>query len=271
MLREPAVAGAFYPAEKDRLEAMLDSFVVSGVGAPGAVAALSPHAGYIYSGAAAGALFAAVDVPGTVVILGPNHRGIGARYGLYDRGAWQTPFGEAAVDEELADAIRNAAPFVESDTASHMHEHSIEVQVPFLQYRRGDVKIVPICIGEQNYGRLVELGGAIAAAAQKTATEVLVLASSDMTHYESAEEASRKDHLAIERMFALDEEGLWEVVGRYRISMCGVGPAVAAMAAARELGAAEGRLIKYTNSGDVTGDYREVVGYAAVAFVRQIQ
>lgn len=271
MIRQPAVAGSFYPADKDRLEAMLDRFVVTQRPLPDAVAVVAPHAGYQYSGPAAGAVFAAVDVPETVVVLGPNHRGIGAPWGLFSRGSWLTPFGPAEVDEDFADALMSQAPFLESDTASHMHEHSIEVQLPFLQYCRPGVKIVPVCIGEHDFDRLVELGKAIAAVYKKAAVWPLVVASSDMTHYESAESASRKDRLAIDRMLALDEEGLWEVVNRHGISMCGVAPAAAAIAAARELGATEAALVKYTTSGDATGDFDQVVGYAALAFTKEEQ
>lgn len=268
MIRQPAVAGSFYPGEKVRLSAVLEDLVVADTVIPGVVAAVAPHAGYQYSGAAAGALFASIEVPETVVILGPNHRGLGQPYGLFAKGSWRTPLGDAEVDEALAAAIAAEAPFVREDTESHLGEHSIEVMVPFLQYRRPGVRIVPICVGEHEYGRLVALGRGIAAAIKKEKRPALVLASSDMTHYESAEEAGRKDRLAIERMLALDEEGLWQTVGRHRISMCGVAPAVAAMAAARDLGAEEGKLIQYSTSGDVTGDMNEVVGYASVVFMK---
>lgn len=268
MLREPAVAGAFYPSRREELLSMLDEFVVADEPPKRAFGAVSPHAGYVYSGRAAGALFARIEVPETVVIMGPNHRGVGARYGVFGEGAWRTPLGDVAVDETLAAAILEAAPFLENDASSHVYEHSIEVQLPFLQYRRSDVKIVPISISEHDYVRLVKLGRAIAAAAESSGAEPLVLASSDMTHYEDADSAARKDRMAIERMQALDEEGLWQVVNRHRISMCGVAPAVAAIAAAREMGATEGTLAKYMTSGDATGDYNEVVGYAALAFTK---
>ena len=271
MLRQPAVAGMFYPRDKARLTATVDEFLAAKVKIGGAVAAVSPHAGYEYSGPAAGALFAAIEIPPTVVILGPNHRGVGAAYGISDSGAWQTPLGDAAIDEVVASGIRKHANFVKSDSASHAYEHSIEVQIPFLQRRRASVKIVPLCIGEHNFARLVELGAAIADAVKDAGVEALVLASSDMTHYESADSAARKDGMAIERMLALDEEGLWQTVGRHGISMCGVAPAVSAIVAAKALGAVEGRLVKYTNSGDATGDRSEVVGYASLAFVREAQ
>jgi len=268
MLREPAVAGAFYPGQRQQLEAMLDEFVASDEAPKPALGGVSPHAGYIYSGRVAGALFARMEVPETAVILGPNHRGVGARYGVFAEGAWRTPLGEAAVDEKFAAALLETAAFLHSDASSHVYEHSIEVQVPFLQYRRRDVRIVPISIAEHDYDKLVKLGHAIAATAQSTGTDVLVLASSDMTHYEDADSAARKDRMAIERMEALDEEGLWRVVNRHRISMCGVAPAVATLVAVRQMGAREGRLVKYATSGDETGDYNEVVGYASLVFTR---
>jgi len=250
---------------------MLDELLVSETAIAGVVGAVSPHAGYIYSGQAAGQLFASMDVPAAVVILGPSHKALGAAYGVFDKGAWRTPLGDTAVDEQLAASIEKRVPFAKGDTVSHVYEHSIEVQVPFLQLRRPDVKIVPICIGEHDYPRLVALGQGIAAAVRESGADALVLASSDMTHYESAEAAGRKDRMAIERMIALDEEGLWQTVMSRRISMCGVAPAVAAIAAARELGAVEGRLVRYMTSGDVTGDNSEVVGYASLAFVREVE
>jgi MEMO1 family protein len=268
MVRQPAVAGAFYPAEKSRLVAMLERFLSEGAPLEGVVAVVSPHAGYPYSGAAAGAVFALVEVPATIVIMGPNHRGIGAAYGVYDKGSWRTPLGDVPIDEKFAAALLKEEKFLTADTASHMYEHSIEVQVPFLQYRRPDAKIVPICIGDHDLGRLVALGSAIARAAKALSIEPLVVASSDMSHYESAASAARKDRMAIERMLALDEEGLWEVVRRHEITMCGVAPAVAAIVAGRELGAREAKLVKYTNSGETTGDMNEVVGYASVAFMK---
>lgn len=271
MLRQPVVAGSFYPADKARLAAMLDGFLVSDREIPGVVAAVVPHAGYIYSGIAAGALFAAIDIPETVLILCPNHSGYGHPYGVYDSGSWRTPLGDVPVDEKLAAAILKDVPFAKSDTLSHAREHSLEVDLPFLQRRRGDVKIVPICIGEHNYPRLVKLGEGIAAAVRASGVETLILASSDMTHHETAESAARKDNMAIERMLAMDEEGLWLTVERHDITMCGVAPAVAAIAAARVLGAVEGRLVKYTTSADYTGDASDVVAYASVAFTREGQ
>jgi MEMO1 family protein len=269
MVRQPAVAGTFYPAEKPRLTAILERFLAEGKPLEGVVAAVSPHAGYPYSGAAAGALFASIAVPPTVVIMGPNHRGLGAPYGVYDKGSWRTPLGDVSIDEAFAAALMKEVSFLSSDAVSHMHEHSIEVQVPFVQFLRPAVKIVPICIGEHDFSRLTELGVGIARAAKAAGIEPLVVASSDMSHYESADSAARKDRMAIERMLALDEEGLWEVVRRYGITMCGVAPAVAAISAAREMGAGEAKLVKYTNSGEATGDSAEVVGYASVAFIRE--
>jgi AmmeMemoRadiSam system protein B len=267
MLRQPAVAGSFYPGDKARLTTMLEGLLVSDLSLTGVLGAVSPHAGYMYSGPAAGSLFASFVVPRTVVIIGPNHKGMGANYAIFDAGSWRTPMGDVPVDEQLAAKLKKNLPFLKSDTSAHLYEHSIEVQVPFLQERRKDVTIVPICVGEHNFARLLELGNGLAAAIGESSAQTLLLASSDMTHYESADSAGRKDRMAIERMLALDEEGLWETVTRHNISMCGVAPAVSVIAASRALGAVEGKLIRYMTSGDVTGDSDEVVGYASLVFV----
>lgn len=271
MIRHPAVAGAFYPGDRARLESVLETYVSSSESIEGVVAAVAPHAGYEYSGPAAGALFASIEMPETVVVLGPNHRGLGAPYGLFEKGAWQTPLGEAAIDEEFAARLMKEADFLESDSASHIYEHSIEVQVPFLQYCRAGVKIVPVSIGEHDYGKLMRLAAAIAGTAEALGSKPLVLASSDMSHYETAENASRMDRVAIERMLALDEEGLWEEVSRRGITMCGVAPAVIAIAAGKAMGADAAKLVMYNNSGDATGDFSQVVGYASLGFYRETE
>lgn len=245
-------------------------------GTPGpAIGLVSPHAGYVYSGRVAGAGYAAVEVPPTAVVLSPSHTGAGAPLALWPEGAWSTPLGEVPVDEELAGALLAAGTDLQADTLAHGREHSLELQLPFLQVRRPDVRIVPICIGTHDIGSLERLGAALAEVASSRgatgageARDVLIVASSDMTHYEPADQARAKDRLAIERMEALDPEGLFETVTRHRISMCGVAPATAMLFAARRLGASRGELVAYGDSGEVTGDSSEVVGYAAVAVRR---
>jgi AmmeMemoRadiSam system protein B len=277
-IRLPRYAGSFYESSatscRHHVERLLEAADLPKDLPRALYGGIVPHAGWVFSGEAAAHTMAALAKAGpleTVVLFGTDHRGAASGGEVFDSGLWRTPLGDVAIDEELARAVKKRAAFVKSDATSHAYEHSIEVQVPFLQRRRGDVKIVPICIGEHDYGRLAELGAAIGAAVKELGRQALVVASSDMTHYESAESASRKDRMAIERMLAMDEEGLWRTVERHGITMCGVAPAVATIAAARALGASEGRLVKYMTSGDITGDNSEVVGYASIAFTKETE
>jgi hypothetical protein len=263
----PAVAGRFYPGSRGALLADLDRYTAvapEGLAARGVVA---PHAGYMYSGAVAGAVYGAVELPGRLVILCPNHTGVGGALAMMGSGAWRTPLGDAPVDAELAAALARHLPDISDDESAHRFEHSLEVQLPFVQFRRPEVRFVPVCVGPVNLGLLLRLGDALAAVAAEAGEPVLLVASSDMTHYESARDARRKDTLAVERMEALDPEGLAAVVRRESISMCGWAPAVAVMQACRKLGATRGQLVRYATSGDVTGDQSSVVGYAGVAFI----
>ncbi len=263
-IRQPAVAGQFYPANKSELEKMLEQLLPHSQQKLSAISIISPHAGYIYSGATAGRIMASVSIPETVIILGPNHRGVGAVAALSPDDAWQTPLGQVSVEKRLGSLICKLIPAVQEDAYAHRNEHSLEVQVPFLQYLRPDLSIVPICLGFDDYTGAEYLGKGIAEAIKQFGEEVMILASSDMTHYESADEAKKKDIQALERVLALDPEGLVEVCHSKRITMCGVIPSAVMLVAARELGAKTAELVDYTTSGDVTGDYSQVVGYAGV-------
>lgn len=264
MQRVAAVAGQFYPGRTEALREMVSGFFQGAKGEVQAVGIVSPHAGYIYSGAIAGETFARVRVPGTVVLLGPNHHGIGSPAALFPEGSWLTPLGESAVDGELSKSVLKECPMIQSDPAPHRHEHSLEVQVPFIQLSAPGASIVPICLGSLGLAELVELGEGIARAIAPRKRDVLMVASTDMTHYEAGEAARAKDKQALDRILSLDPEGLWETVRGGRISMCGVAPTVAMLAAARRLGASSAALVRYGNSGDVTGDQSQVVGYAGV-------
>lgn len=265
MQRQPAVAGRFYTDSPDQLRAELATLIRPAETRRKALGVISPHAGYMYSGPIAGALFGAIELPQTVLILGPNHHGIGTPAGLYPDGEWLTPLGTVTINARLNALIRKHAPFVESDSVSHQCEHSLEVQVPFLQYLRPDVTISAICVGFGDYPTAAALGRGIAAAIREFGGEVLVVASSDMTHYESAASARYKDGQALERVEAFDPEGLVRVCRSEQITMCGVVPAAVMLTAARELGAQHAERVAYATSGDVTGDNRQVVGYAGVA------
>lgn len=264
MVRQPAVAGQFYPGTKTQLLSELAHLIPKGFSPQKRLGVISPHAGYIYSGSTAGQLLADIEIPATVIILGPNHHGVGALAALSPEDGWQTPLGIVPIEKRLAGLIRQQVPAVQEDSVAHLHEHSLEVQVPFLQYLRPDVSIVPLCLAFGDYNGCEIIGSGLAAAIRAFDEEVLILASSDMTHYESAEMAKQKDSLALERALALDPKGLVEVCRSNRITMCGVIPAATMLVAAKALGAARAELVTYTTSGEVTGDYRQVVAYAAV-------
>jgi MEMO1 family protein len=265
MKRKPAVAGQFYPGQPDILRKMVDGFLAAADTAPTpAIGLISPHAGYVYSGALAGRTFASVIVPDRVVILGPNHHGLGHPGAVYGGGSWLTPLGEMKVDSDLVGRLLTACPGLAADAVAHAHEHSLEVQVPFIQARAPGASIVPICLGNAPLEDLLRMGEAIGNILAALAEPVLMVASSDMTHYEPGSVAREKDFSALDYILKLDARGLFNIVLQQRISMCGVIPAVVMLAAARCLGAVTAEVAGYCNSGDVTGDQGQVVGYAGV-------
>jgi MEMO1 family protein len=264
MQRPPAVTGQFYPDQPEQLRQLVERLLVSSEPARPALGVVSPHAGYLYSGAIAGATFAGVKAPSTAVILGPNHHGLGHPAAVFASGSWLTPLGETPVDRHLADRILRECPGVGSDALAHRYEHSLEVQLPFLQVLSPELSIVPICLSHAPLPELLALGESLGALLADSGDDVLVVASSDMTHYEPGETARGKDLKAIENILALDPEGVYRTVRDERISMCGVVPVVVMLAAARRRGAVRAQLVRYGNSGEVTGDQSEVVGYAGV-------
>jgi AmmeMemoRadiSam system protein B len=229
-----------------------------------ALGIIAPHAGYMYSGAIAGAVFGNIDIPGTVLLLGPNHHGIGSRAALYPTGEWLTPLGSVPVNSRLARLILDHAHMIAEDISAHQFEHSLEVQVPFLQVARADVTIVPLCLGFCDYESCRDLGVGVANAIKEYGDDVLIVASTDMSHYEPLESARKKDDYALRKILELDPKGLYEVVSSKAISMCGIIPATVMLIAALEMGATKSKLLKYATSGDISGDFRQVVGYAAV-------
>lgn len=264
MERHPAVAGQFYPGTEGQLRSALAELVPVVGQKRSVTGVISPHAGYVYSGGVAGKLFASLEIPPTVLILGPNHRGTGAPAALSPDGSWRTPLGPVPVNAPLNALLLQNVPYLQSDSAAHHSEHSLEVQVPFLQYLRPDVSISAICLGQGDFEPVRQIGEGIARAIRAFGQEVLIVASSDMTHYESAQSAKRKDTLALDRVAAFDPQGLLDVCRRERITMCGVVPAAAMLVAAQLLGATRAEVVGYATSGDVTGDDSQVVGYAAV-------
>ena len=265
MIRPPAVAGRFYPADRALLAQQVDSFLEPVEVPPRpAIACLVPHAGYIYSGHVAGAVYARLDLPARFILLGPRHYPRGAQMAILSEGAWRTPLGDAQIDAPIAAELRSACPLLREDSVAHQSEHALEVQLPFLQRRAGNFRFVPIALGNVRYDELETLGRSLAKVVAAAAEPVLIVASSDMNHYESDAVTRVKDRKALDRILALDPQGLFDVVQREKISMCGVGPAVSVIVAARELGAAEAELVRYATSGDVNGEREEVVGYAGV-------
>ena len=264
MIRRPAVAGQFYPSAPKRLTADVLSHLKEGVTKRPAVGIVSPHAGYMYSGSVAGEVFSRVALPKDLIVLGVNHRGIGSPCALVEQGRWEMPNGDAPIHEELAAALLGESSSLRDDAGAHAFEHSIEVQLPFIQHVRPDFRFVPIALQHVSYDTCAEVGSALARVVRAHDGPVLLVASNDMTHFESKESAEKKDMLAIERILALDPKGLFETVHRHGISMCGVIPTTVMLVAAKELGAKKAELVRYATSGDVTGDYRDVVGYAGV-------
>jgi len=264
MLRQPVVAGSFYPGSRAQLSTALRQLIPESPADRHGLAVVLPHAGYVYSGGIAGETLAQVKVPQRVVLLGPNHTGDGAEFAVSQASAWQTPLGKVAVDQELARLLVTAVPLAEFDDLAHRHEHSLEVLVPFLQWQNPAVQIVPICIRSFSLDALLEFGTGLAATLDKRADHVLLVASSDMSHFISAEQAREKDFLAIDQVLKLEPAELYRTVRQHRISMCGVAPCVSLLQACRQLGADRAELVRYGNSGDQTGDLDSVVGYAGM-------
>lgn len=267
-VRQPAVAGRFYPNDPERLEDIVQkSLAAPEVEPVEARMLMAPHAGYVYSGAIAGATYARVLVPATAVVLCPNHTGQGDRRSLWSGGAWSFPGFSLKVDAELAASIADHAA-LHPDTLAHLREHAVEVQLPFLRARRRDVMVVPVCLGRLSAPECRDVGVGIARALREreraSGESVLLVASSDMSHYLPADTARRLDMLALERVLQLDPDGLHALVEREDLSMCGYVPTAVGLWAARELGASSAELVCYGNSGEVSGDLSEVVGYAGV-------
>jgi MEMO1 family protein len=264
MIRQPAVAGQFYPDSPDQLRAMIKSFVDLEAEKEDVIGVVVPHAGYIYSGAVTGAVISRIRFKDTFIIIGPNHTGRGKAQSIMTEGTWVTPLGEVKIDSELAKKLVALSPHLKEDIQAHEHEHAVEVQLPFLQYFKPDIRIVPIILAVGSADIIKEIGQAIARALRELKREAIILASSDMNHYESQGVGQKKDRQAIDAMLDLNPDELIRRVEEQDISMCGYAPAAVMLAAAKELGAGKAELIKYQTSGDVSGDYNAVVGYAGL-------
>ena len=263
-VRHPAVAGRFYPARPEVLMRDLQSYLAATGAKIEAAGCVVPHAGYMYSGHVAGAVYARLALPERFIILCPNHTGMGQPLAIMSEGTWDTPLGKAVIDHELAIELRDADRHISEDAGAHRAEHALEVQLPFLQALRQSFRFVPIAVGVGAYEPLAELGEAMARVLAAHDEKILIIASSDMNHYEPDAITRVKDSKAIEQILKLDPRGLFDVVVNEDISMCGYGPTVAMLTAAGRLGAESAELIKYATSADVSGDRDAVVGYAGV-------
>src|SRR5713226_1283209 len=266
MLRRAVWADQFYPAQTALLDQQLEKCLTAEgpekIAKP--IGCVVPHAGYIYSGPIAGAAYARLELPDRFIILCPNHTGLGSPLAVMLEGEWQTPLGNARIDSALARRLERRCHLLSDDARAHAEEHSLEVQLPFLQKLRPGLQFVPIAVGTESFEALEMLGHAMAEAIRESACPVLIVASSDMNHFENDERTRLKDRRAIDQVLALDPRSLYDTVRREHITMCGYCPAVAMLIAALDLGARQAELVRYGTSAEVSGDFDRVVGYAGM-------
>jgi MEMO1 family protein len=268
VLRLPAVAGRFYPSNPAELTAIIHRLtqIESNTETVPVKACLLPHAGYMYSGAVAGAVFSRIRLPQKILILGVRHFPRGELAAILSSGAWRTPLGDVPIDESLAWALRAACPLLREDSVAHSQEHSLEVHLPFLQVLAPGFAFVPVALGTVRFEDLVSVGEAVGRVLAESQEEILLLTTSDLNHYEDDATTRVKDRKAIERLLELDAQGLYDTCRNERISMCGLGPAVAMLTALRVIGVTDAGLVRYATSADVSGDLSAVVCYAGMIF-----
>jgi MEMO1 family protein len=262
--RQPAVAGRFYPAQREALIREVEAHIDQNVKKSRVLGIVAPHAGFIYSGDVAGAVYSRIEIPDTVILIGPNHTGHGEAVAVMTEGAWSMPMGDITIDQELANAICEETVIAKQDASAHQFEHSLETQLPFLQYFKKKFQIIPICVKRLKLSSCKELSEGIVRALNRFDKPVLLVASSDMTHYESHDRATIKDRMAITCIQNRDPLGLFETVQSEKITMCGVNPVSIMLLCSEKLGAKEAELVKYMTSGEVSGDMEKVVGYAGM-------
>ncbi len=263
-VRPPAVAGSFYPGTAHQLLADIEGYTTIVTEKYSALGVVAPHAGYRYSGHVAGELYSQITIPDTVVIIAPNHTGYGVPYSLWPGGPWQTPLGRVETNDKVVEELLRNCDILEKDRDAHRNEHAAEVQIPFLQHFNPLVKIVVITVSSQNVSDLRYLGSCLSRVLQRLAPQALVVASSDMTHYESQADAGKKDKIAINEILSLNEDALYSKVHALGITMCGICPAFIMLVCSKGRGAKKAELVRYATSGDISGDYSSVVGYAGI-------
>ena len=266
MDRAPIVAGQFYTAEPKALAAEVRRFLAAAEGREErpTILAMAPHAGYVFSGAVAGKTLGRANLSGTLLLLGPNHTGMGSRYAVWHMGSWMFPGGALCVADDLAEALIAKDPRLTPDRTAHLNEHSLEVLVPFLWAKNPEARILPISVGGGGLDELLDVGRKLGQGLKAGQEPVSIVVSSDMSHYISHEQAQSRDSLALAAIAALDPAALFEVVRGKNITMCGVLPMVVGLAAAKELGASRAEVVAYATSGEVNRDMNRVVGYAGV-------
>ena len=262
-MRKPTVAFQFYPGDPAELEKSVTGYMKE-QDREAVLGLIAPHAGYVYSGQVAGSVYASVIIPPDVILMGPNHTGYGEAAAVMISGEWEMPFGSIPINESLASLLVENSHLLSSNSLAHAEEHSLEVQLPFIHHSNPQSTIVPITLMHLSYSDCNEIGTDMAKVLKKYPSKVLIAVSSDMNHYENQEVTNRKDKAAIDNILQLDPEALYHEVEEKSISMCGIIPATIALVACKELGATEVKLINYATSGDVTGDYNQVVGYAGM-------
>ncbi|MCX5697657.1 MAG: AmmeMemoRadiSam system protein B [Candidatus Omnitrophica bacterium] len=264
--REATVAGQFYPSSESQLKRQIASFLSEEKQKLEVLGCMLPHAGYVYSGRVACQTLNAVKIRQKIVLLGPNHTGLGKAFSIMTEGVWQTPLGGVKIDAGLARLILGHSKLLQEDSLAHIQEHSLEVELPILQYFNSGIEIVPIAFLSDDIGKLKQAGGDLAAAIKESGKRdaIMLVASSDMTHYEPQAVAEKKDAVAIAAILELNEDKLMQEIARFNITMCGYAPVVVMLAASKILGATSARLIKYETSAVASGDATSVVGYAGV-------
>jgi AmmeMemoRadiSam system protein B len=268
MLRLPAVAGQFYPDNPQELAALVENYtkLEPQEQKRKVRACLVPHAGYVYSGGVAGAVFSRISLAKKILLLGVRHRPPGEDLAILSEGKWRTPLGDVPVDTELAAKLRKECPALREDSVAHSREHSLEVELPFLQVLHPGFSFVPVAVGTLRFEDLAETGEGIARVLNETREEILIVTSSDMNHYEDDRITREKDRKAIECLLEVDAKRLYQVCRDEEISMCGLGPAITMLTAMKRLGVERAELVRYSTSGEVTGDRDSVVGYAGMIF-----
>jgi AmmeMemoRadiSam system protein B len=273
MIRKAAKAGSFYPAQPEHLRQEIVGYLNNKMIKKDAIGLIAPHAGYMYSGGVAGAVYSSITPSETFIILCPNHTGEGKLFSIMTNGIWQTPIGDVQIDFEFANKLSATSRYIQTDHLAHLYEHAIEVQLPFLQILFKNFQIVPICMGSNHPSIYKEIGMEIANCIKSSQKKVTIIASSDMSHEGQLNEATLEkylkyhDQLAIDAILELNEDELIGRIEKLRITMCGYGPAIAMLTAAKQLGCKKGELIKYATSWDVTHDYSYVVGYAGIVVI----